>query len=52
MQFVEEVTNCLGADACIEGTGVPEAWADCISLAKAGGRGVCMGNPLGSMSLS
>ena len=41
-----------GADACIEGTGKSEPWAACISLVKAGGRVVCLGNPLGGMSLS
>lgn len=51
-KLVQEVTNDLGADACIEGTGAPEPWAECISLAKAGGRVVCMGNPLGGMNLS
>ena len=51
-KLVQEVTNGLGADACIEGTGASEPWADCISLAKAGGRVVCLGNPLGGMSLS
>ena len=51
-KFVEEVTSGLGADACIEGTGAPEPWAECISLAKVGGRVVCLGNPLGGMSLS
>ena len=51
-KLVEETTGGLGAYACIEGTGAPEPWADCISLAKAGGRVVCLGNPLGGMSLS
>ncbi len=48
----EEVTDGLGADACIEGTGAALPWADCISLAKAGGRVVCLGNPFGGMSLT
>lgn len=51
-KLVEEVTSGLGADACIEGTGAAEPWADCISLAKAGGRVVCLSNPLGGMSLT
>ena len=51
-KLVQEVTNGLGADACIEGTGTPEPWAECISQVKSGGRVVCMGNPLGGMSLS
>ncbi len=50
-KLIQEVTNGQGADACIEGTGAAEPWAECISLAKAGGRVVCMGNPLGGMSL-
>lgn len=50
-KLVEEVTEGRGADACIEGTGASETWAECISLAKAGGRVVCMGNPLGGMNL-
>lgn len=51
-KLVEEATGGLDADACIEGTGAPEPWAECISLAKAGGRVVCLGNPLGGMNLS
>ena len=51
-KLVGEITGGRGADACIEGTGESEPWAECISLAKAGGRVVCMGNPLGGMSLS
>ena len=50
-KLVEEATGGRGADACIEGTGAPEPWAECISLTKAGGRVVCMGNPLGGMRL-
>ena len=50
--LVDEVTDGKGADACIEGTGEPAPWAECIRMAKAGGRVVCMGNPLGNMSLS
>ena len=50
-KLVEGVTERRGADACIEGTGASEPWAECISLAKAGGRGG-MGNPLGGMNLS
>ncbi|MBE6102969.1 MAG: galactitol-1-phosphate 5-dehydrogenase [Selenomonas ruminantium] len=50
-KLVQEATNGLGVDACIEGTGAPEPWEECISLAKAGGRVVCLGNPLGGMSL-
>ena len=51
-KLVEEVTEGGGADACIEGTGATETWAECIRLARAGGRVVCMGNPLGGMSLT
>ena len=51
-KLVEEVTAGRGADVCIEGTGVPESWAECLNHVKAGGRVVCMGNPIGSMSLS
>jgi len=51
-KLVQEVTNGLGADACIEGTGASEPWAECISLAKVGGRVVCLGNSLGGMSLT
>ena len=51
-KLVGEITGGRGADACIEGTGESEPWAECIGLAKAGGRVVCMGNPLGGMSLS
>ena len=51
-EMVDEVTGGKGADACIEGTGAPEPWAECLNLAKAGGRVVCMGNPLGGMNLS
>ena len=51
-KLVDEVTESKGADACIEGTGDPWPWAECIRMAKAGGRVVCMGNPLGGMSLS
>ncbi|SDP36226.1 galactitol-1-phosphate 5-dehydrogenase [Selenomonas ruminantium] len=50
--LVDEVTEGRGADACIEGTGAPEPWAECLSNAKAGGRVVCMGNPQANMSLS
>ena len=51
-KLVEEVTEGRGADACIEGTGASEPWAECISLTKAGGRVVCLGNPFGCMSLT
>ena len=51
-ELVAEVTGGKGADACIEGTGAPEPWDECLNLVKAGGRVVCMGNPLGGMSLS
>ena len=51
-KLVEGGTEGGGADACIEGTGASESWAECISLAKAGGRVVCMGNPLDGMNLS
>ena len=51
-KLVEKVTEGRGADTCIEGTGASESWAECICLAKPGGRVVCMGNPLGGMSLS
>ena len=37
-KLVQEITNGLGVDACIEGTGSPESWADCIiSHARAQG---------------
>ena len=51
-KLVEEATGGLGADACIEGTGAAKPWAECISFANAGGRVVCLGNPLGGMSLT
>ena len=51
-KLVEEVTNGRGADACIEGTGASESLKECLSYVKAGGRVVCMGNPIGGMSLS
>ena len=51
-KLMEEATGGRDADACIEGTGAAEPWVECISLAKAGGRVVCMGNPLGGMCLS
>ena len=51
-KLVGEITEDQGADACIEGTGAPEPWEECISSVKAGGRVVCMGNPLGGMNLS
>ena len=51
-KLVEKVTNGRGADACIEGTGTSESWAECLNHVKAGGRVVCLGNPAGGMSLS
>ena len=51
-KLVDGVTKSKGADACIDGTGEPWPWAECIRMVKAGGRVVCMGNPLGDMSLS
>lgn len=51
-KLVEEVTDGRGADACIEGTGTSESWAECLNHVKAGGRVVCLGNPAGGMSLS
>ena len=51
-KLVEEVTGGRGADACIEGTGTSESWAECLNHVKAGGRVVCLGNPAGGMSLS
>lgn len=50
-EIVTEVTADRGVDACIEGTGESEPWAECINHVKSGGRVVCLGNPLGSMSL-
>ena len=51
-RMVAEVTEGRGADVCIEGTGALEPLAECISMAKAGGTVVCMGNPVGNMGLS
>lgn len=51
-KLVEKVTNGRGIDACIEGTGASEPWAECINLAKPGGRVVCMGNPFAGMNLT
>ncbi len=49
--MVRKVTYGIGVDAAIEGTGQSEPWNKCISLTKAGGRVVCMGNPMNDMSL-
>ena len=51
-ELVCEVTEGCGVDACIEGTGMQGPLAECLSLVKAGGMVVCMGNPAGGMSLS
>ena len=51
-KLLEEVTEGRGADTCIEGTGTSESWAECLNYVKAGGRVVCMGNPIGGISLS
>ena len=49
---MDEATDGTGADACIEGTGEPEPWVECICMAKVSGRVVCIGNLLGGISLS
>ncbi len=51
-EFVEDLTDGQGADACIEGTGESESWEACIRAARNFGTVVSMGNPMGAMSLS
>ena len=50
--FVKEITQGRGADACIEGTGDSEAWAMCIRCAGNFGLVLCLGNPQQDMHLS
>ena len=51
-KFVADLTKGQGADACIEGTGKSEPLETCIRCAKNCETVVCMGNPVGEMSLS
>ena len=51
-KMVRENTEGRGADVCVEGTGVSEALAECINIAKSGGMVVCVGLPKGEMNLS
>ena len=50
--YVREVTEGRGADVCIEGTGEPEPWEECLLCARNYGTVVSMGNPVGEMRLS
>ena len=49
---VKRENLCMGADACIEGTGESEPWEACIRCARNYGTVVSMGNPVGEMGLS
>ena len=51
-KMVRENTEGRGADVCVEGTGVSEALAECINIAKSGGTVVCVGLQKGEMNLS
>ena len=51
-EFVENLTDGRGADACIEGTGESEPLETCIRVARNFGTVVSMGNPAGDMRLS
>lgn len=43
VEIVEDMTQGIGADVCIEATGLPQPIEDCISLARRGGTVVLMG---------
>ena len=49
---IHRLTNGRGADIVIEGAGASAALENCVKSAKAFGRVVLMGNPLGDMTLS
>lgn len=51
-KVVAELTDGRGADACIEGTGCPEGLEECLWNARAFGRVVTLGNPVGGMQLT
>ncbi len=51
-KLVENLTDGLGADACIEGTGKSEPLETCIRAARDFGTVVSMGNPVGEIKLS
>ena len=52
VEFIRNATGGRGADACIEGAGVAQTWEQCLKAAKSFGTVVCMGNPMGDMTLT
>lgn len=50
--WIRQETGGRGADVCVEGSGSPKAWEQCLDAAAAFGRAVLMGNPSGEMRLS
>lgn len=52
VDFVMDLTQNKGVDACIEGTGMSASLEECLSCIKNFGIVVALGNPIGSINLS
>ncbi|MDO5379592.1 MAG: galactitol-1-phosphate 5-dehydrogenase [Acidaminococcaceae bacterium] len=52
IEYILDITNGIGADVCIEGTGNIEALEYCIKASRKHGSVVCMGNPNSDMNLA
>lgn len=52
INYINGLTDGHGADICVEGTGNSDALAYCLKTCRKMGTVVCMGNPLGNMSLN
>ncbi|MBQ3367129.1 MAG: galactitol-1-phosphate 5-dehydrogenase [Acidaminococcaceae bacterium] len=52
VEYIQELTNGIGADVCIEGTGNSEPLNNCLMSCRKLGTVVCMGNPTGDIHLS
>jgi len=50
-QEVYSITNGIGADVIVEGTGASESLTTAIKIARKGGAIILMGNPLGDFSI-
>ena len=48
---VEQITNGLGADICIDAAGTPQATVQTMRAARHGGRIVLLGNPSGNVEI-
>lgn len=51
VSYIKSITDGLGADICIEGTGNSEPLDACLQCCKKMGKILCLGNPLGEMDM-